>query len=507
MGPVFPIRPGIPVGTMESGMESVLEDYKDGDDVTVEWRSVPHTTGYLVAFGKWPWNYGGPAFPENSIRDSFDGPEKPFTTTVSGTTTATIPAASAGRGRFCWTVWPIAADPSTGQTALRQPLVASVLEYCYTTEPAAPQITVDNPPKKDALSCDDIKVHITWSYIPAREGGYSFNGALGTLDGKSPGCTPKVEKRIEEWSAGEDWVFGDIYDCKYDFTVVPEENKKYHITAVAPGLPTDANAEADFETGTCGSEVHIDPIPQPSPPATSVVATWRCDSAPYGYLVSYEDARGAVIDSGITTGQQVTLHNLNYNTDYLLSVCVVDSHQKSTSHCDSMPFSGPRCGDEGSACCPEPTTCHSGLSCADAGGKRVCAACPPMTAPTGLSPDHQPNAICLAPDVGAQPPQLSWLPVPHATSYVVRYRSYIAVANDFGNGVVCWSKGTPIEGGDRTATIKAPDSSTPPQSMAFLIPDMPHSVDTYGEWEVQAIGACGQSSMFSNTAVFHVSAF
>src|SRR6185503_4766104 len=156
--------PGVQAGEVEAELTQVVPPgHSYGEDVVLAWDSQPHVVEYLLKGGRWPWRVQrtGAEDPPNCIlphsTPCVNEPlEVTFRENVRGLS-KTLSGDVAGKGRYCWTVWPIIEDPhNPGTVSARQPLVDGFPHYCYTTEPAEPVFTFDNKPADGSFTCDKI---------------------------------------------------------------------------------------------------------------------------------------------------------------------------------------------------------------------------------------------------------------------------------------------------------------------------------------------------------------
>ncbi len=268
--------PGIPLGSAADTHAPVttnLRDYEDTSDVAFNWSAVPNASGYVIVGGRWPWlAVSAVADPPNCIlrntttgADSCQAGPAEITfgaTEVDGATTTTVPTDKAGRGRYCWTVWPELEDPKNpGQKNPVQPLVnPQANTFCYSTQAAVPVITTDKPtPDGGDFSAEPITGKIVFPYQPGGIGGLNvdFGSAHGSVI-PTPACTVTVTGDPAAWHDGVGFVFGDIYNCEYDFTLDPDPDTDYKIVATASGFNQQKlTATKKFTTGQCGGQGQV----------------------------------------------------------------------------------------------------------------------------------------------------------------------------------------------------------------------------------------------------------
>ena len=177
-------------------------------------------------------------------------------------------------------------------------------------------------------------------------------------------------------------------------------------------------------------------------------------------------------------------------------VCCGDGFCSSGFTCESGKCKP--CGAHYGKCCHTKSgdKCNNGLSCHDGS----CLDCSALSAPTGLSPDHHSPQVCLYPDAGAPPVPLSWSAVSHATGYEMRGTAFLATPGKLADGTPtgCWVKGGVANSFGPTAS-----QDSTPKGFFINADDTPGPQgDRIAEWQVRAVGECGQVSPYSGTAVF-----
>ena len=215
-----------------------------GDDsydkkVKFSWTTLPNfpsAPAYGFKLGRWFWPETLSAPEPKTCVDGnptldvcMHGPtaETRFVTTVRGANQLEVAKETAGRGRYCWGVWPIFDDPShPGQENAVQPQIDYQLE-CYTTGPAEPRIIVpdglhstdpDVPPT--GFPQGPITGEVQLDYIPdfQMKGHVFRNGAeISQFDASQ--CA------IDDSSG----IYKDVYGCSIPFSFTPLEGATYEI--------------------------------------------------------------------------------------------------------------------------------------------------------------------------------------------------------------------------------------------------------------------------------------
>lgn len=254
------LAPGIPVGNMVTlGQTSPLPGNSYGSDVDFEWAAEDDAVRYGFKLGLYPWgSASAPGDPANcfvahgTLESSSCGNPRTVTHREEVTDTRlTLPGTQASQGRYCWTVWPIIAEPGQTSESPRQPLVESFPQYCYTSGPGTP--VVDCPPRPPGFSDDPIDCTVTFPYVPDAQFDIEVEGVDPDQYDIDNLCEP------EPTSA----PFEDFYDCVVDVTIRPREGQSVTIRALAwndaerpplmdPGSPVQ-DVPFTFDTGTCGA--------------------------------------------------------------------------------------------------------------------------------------------------------------------------------------------------------------------------------------------------------------
>jgi choice-of-anchor A domain-containing protein len=266
--------PGVPwdVPFLDGLNAAVLPSDSYGKDVTFTWTTLPNLTsapafGFKLGRYIWPETLSAPE-PSNCLdqNQTFDvcfkgpGTDTLYTTTVRGASTVTVPGAQGGRGRYCWTSWPIFDDPNApGTVGARQPQVLVDLE-CYTTGPALPRITF---PTGFGYSTDPnvppvgfpggtIDGTIELDYVPA-------NQLKGTVTANG---VDVVDFDALTFCASSSNL-SDVYNCKIPVSFHPDLNstytfevKTFNSTASSPVLDDNSmihDVVTTVKTGSCGN--------------------------------------------------------------------------------------------------------------------------------------------------------------------------------------------------------------------------------------------------------------
>jgi Zn-dependent metalloprotease len=385
--------PGVQIGAVEAGQSTnppgFSLDY--GAPVTFSWDKVPSAQSYFIEVGKWPWSLGGApkipssCLPIDCIGAPVAGPTLPATQ-FTGTSTTIKEGennASVSKGRYCWTIWPVLSDPDhPDQPNARQPSVLPQANtYCYSSEPAKPQIFVDNPPSGSGFSSARITGHVLFPYVPD-----TGNVPFVQLDASTPqlpgstktgdaNCSPTTTSDPLAWAPGQNFMFNDLYDCTIQFSFEPTKNTSYVIHAHANGYTSVVEADPKpFSTGSCGG-----------------------------------------------TGE----------------ACCAGNSCDAGNNCTNGRCGG--CGGHNQECCATGTMCTSGFTCHN----NKCLDCAIPSAPTITSPVHGPNDFCQIPTVsvdanGVTP--CSFTGTDHAVKWVIDYTTFAADPGSAG----CFVPGSTI---------------------------------------------------------------
>ncbi len=236
-----------------------------GREVSLTWEEAENAIGYMIKVGHWPWNQ--PFVSPDPIHcygiGCIHGPlEDTYREFVQGGS-VTLTGDQAGKGRYCWTIWPVLEDPEIAGAIAdgRQPLVDIYPPYCYTTGPAEPRIDPDEEtmPPDQGFTEKDIEGVIELDYIP--DGQYQIELVSNP---EHPG-----DFELGDWNdkcIRGPLYFNDYIGCKRPFIIHPHENTTYELkvhTWNCPDSPTtDDNCKVhtvplNFATGSCGSENEI----------------------------------------------------------------------------------------------------------------------------------------------------------------------------------------------------------------------------------------------------------
>ncbi len=243
-----------------------------GKPVTFSWTTLPNFAsapayGFKIGRWFWPQQLSAPD-PVNCVDGNTSlnlcqrGPtaDTLFETVFrDGGFTETLPAAQAGKGRYCWGVWPIFDDPAHPGTDAAGPSVDFQLE-CYTTGPALPRINVPDGPNYSTdpnmppprFTHDAINGTVELDYIPDNQmkGTVTVNGGE-TSQFDTSACPVDLD----------DTGHRDVYDCKIPFSFVPQKDSTYVIDiqtfngdqpAIADGATPLQHVVETITTGSCG---------------------------------------------------------------------------------------------------------------------------------------------------------------------------------------------------------------------------------------------------------------
>jgi Zn-dependent metalloprotease len=262
------------------------------DRVTFRWEAEADALTYVLKVGRYPWGFplgfdangeqqypGEPqmdptnptncyigfnslysycAFEPNDV--TFRGCNGQSGDCPSGTS-LTLSGAKAGKGRYCWTVWPNLDDPTDQD---RQPLVETNIN-CYTTGPKFPIVEFDNRTSVQ-VSCEEtlpaelevgfdstpITGRVILDYVPDSQ----FDIDVSEATAQDITWGPKCE------TTGP--FYRDVYNCEREFTITPREGQEYWISAetfnsdaMPPVLDDDSRVHCEFNgflTGECGGD-------------------------------------------------------------------------------------------------------------------------------------------------------------------------------------------------------------------------------------------------------------
>jgi hypothetical protein len=225
----------------------------DGSEcITFSWDPEPDAVGYMLKVGKYPpgrqfgprrdgtWIYDGePRLstpdPENCFTPSFatdsdcwyESRDVSFQELVS-TNSVTLNGMEAGRGRYCWEVWPIVENAQQ-----EQPLVEKDMR-CYTTRPTRPEFQSDRfgrqatcqeieerPLVAGVSNSEPITGTIKFAYVPDGQARISASD-----DARADGIvfTNECETTTP--------LYEDLYECEVQFRLSnPRPNRIYWIAA------------------------------------------------------------------------------------------------------------------------------------------------------------------------------------------------------------------------------------------------------------------------------------
>jgi hypothetical protein len=494
-GPV-PISPGLYFGASVAQRDPGVipnRTYEDTSPLTFTWKPIPIASDYFFTLGRWPWLKPGPVQPQNCVdpRLCDEGPVevKIPPSKVTGAAVASVTAASAGRGRYCWTVWPELQDPSDATKAnALQPLVDPYSNvYCYSTEAAKPQITYDGPlPDGHGFSEKPLAVKIKFPYVPdAAPVLDDMNHNIRAMVTQNAACDDKTENDPLKWQPGDNFIFHDHYDCEYDLTISPEPSSHYHLRATAPGYATNPSDDLVFDTGSCGT-----------------TGESCCDN-------------NVCKDGSTCHPSSGKCEKCNADGDACCTGGTCDQNGPSNLSCRAGRCLG--CGGQAGPCCDPPvasacgianTTCISDkcVDCGQVAGRPCCAnggcgsnttlqcdssthtckePCETPSVPTGLSPGQTgptPDASFGPGFVPAQQPvSPHWNPVAGAVSYNVRWVA-VSMGADGTLGFI---------------SDQATESTSTTSITSTRMNDRKTFFGLEVGYQVQAVGNCGATSAFS----------
>jgi len=519
-----PSSPGLPQGNVEvDGTPGLIEGraYESTDPVAFTWSPVAHASGYFISGGRWPWRFPTWADePQNcfaganpatgTVITCNDGPVEidfPKQEVTGGATSVQIPADQAGRGRYCWTVWPELENPSSPGTAnpIQPDVIPQANVYCYTTEAAKPIFQPGNPlPDGNGFSPADIVFKIVFPYVP--EGRYSidFNGAHGTST-HSPSCDVQTTNDPSRWQPGENFDFADLYDCEYEVHVTPDPDTDYKIVATVTGYSGDLTETLPFKTGSCGSQDHpcCDGDTCSASDTVCVKSSHTCkhcgDPTDPCCDTNPSCAINRICDPGTNTcmfcgtmaGQlcctdAASIGDLGGKCKRVHTNLTCN---ESTQRCES-------CGSPGQPCCTESPLCDPGSTCDSA--THQCKAppvCTTPTVPTNLTPGETgapaDTDASFGPIFGAseQPVSPRW--TGNGDSYNVKW-STISEALDGTWGTLVDTETVTVTGTELDNTA---------------INDLHGFPGLQVIYQVQAVNKCGDVSAFSAPYLYSLGAF
>jgi choice-of-anchor A domain-containing protein len=226
-----------------------------GNDVLLVWTSDPKAVAYGVKLGTFPWDRPLPTLdPPNCLHltPSFwcdEGPREVVFESEVAQSPVRIDLGNGSKGRYCWTVWPILANPNAPATKWdRQPLLSQTPMtpiYCYTSGPAKPAIHVYNRPS--TFSNSDIVGDLVFPYVPDAQGQIHFNSNDFELG--------------ERCKARNQTTYQDFFDCTVTFKIHPHKNQVYQIEA------TTFNSDKSPPVMDDSTKVHT---------VTETIATTHC---------------------------------------------------------------------------------------------------------------------------------------------------------------------------------------------------------------------------------------
>jgi choice-of-anchor A domain-containing protein len=384
-----------------------LADDSYGKGVAFSWVPEPDAFDYVLKVARWPWKSGWSE--TTPVRDPFNcveesqfrlvghsvlicAPGQSCTTfvptmqnlgpmdgcdwtpvngnfvsrNVTGSS-ATLSANEAGKGRYCWMIFP-RVEPPDGSDGLsaRQPLVANDVQYCYTTGPAEPVITIAKPPA-NTYTTATVKGSVRFDYIP--DGQADVRGEPAADFKFTYDRCPFLNGAI---------LYNDRYDCTVDFEITPQESTNYTVTARTwssdqhPPVMNDDSEVHDkndgFVNGACGAR------------GETCCRDNKCDNA--GLVCN----GGKCVDCGGNT--QPCCQNNTCDPP-------AGGEPRNTLTCEQGTCR--RCGSIGASCCPPPHVsgkgCTSGaVDCRN--GK--CVACGGME--QACCSDHFDPPSCANPD-------------------------------------------------------------------------------------------------------------
>jgi Zn-dependent metalloprotease len=361
-----------------SPIPSSIGNTSYGDSVTLTWGSLPNAYAYQVAVGRWPWKDNGTVTPPKCYDEGGNscllGPGGvPFEQLVVGSSSVSVAADLAGKGRYCWDVWPVLAEPGVpGVEWARQPLV-SIVPYCYTTGPAPPKVTIAKSGSGTGEYPDaPVTGKITVEYVP------DFQMTLFP-------DSPDVEFDFTNCQLAADaYVYGDFYNCEISFTLIPQSGASYEVGATV-----------------YASDLH--------PPVIDSSTKVYEDSHPFFFGPCGENFQACCLDPN---GAQFC--------------------NSSALFCKDLDGGFPecrKCGGAGEECCPA-STCGSGNTCNATTGKCE-PICQPVPTPTNIFPGViLTNAAFALANYSGLPvascgSQVSWDPVgSSSTTYLLEQADY-----------------------------------------------------------------------------------
>jgi Zn-dependent metalloprotease len=235
------------------------------EDVLFSWDPVADAQAYGIKLGRYPWNKPTPPDPSNCFIPSgttvhtgcTNEPVEVFVNQVVDKSTGTLPGDKAGKGRYCWTSWPVVADPDDPtQPWSRQPLVENYPLFCYTSGPAEPTIECPDEPADGADFVDqDIHCTIHSDYVPDSQLTGEIQGTdSDQVEVDTTGCEADPESA----------PFADVYDCNIGVTIHPRAAQRVSIMMQAfnsdkhPPTTDETTlihtAEHAFDTSACGKK-------------------------------------------------------------------------------------------------------------------------------------------------------------------------------------------------------------------------------------------------------------
>lgn len=412
------IAPGVQAAYADIYLNPGALMTNDGDnydqDVTFEWLPVAHATRYRLKVGRWPW-FGGPELdspdpPNCGIFETLcteDPPQPPgsdpgefirnglsFDGIVEGTS-VTLPGAAAGRGRYCWSMWSMLGGP--------EPLADSRSEYCYTTGPAEPIITILSGPESGEVSSEPIVGTIEIDYVPDEQF-QIFTSHPEDIQFSFEDCQPVTAPAGPPPNDGT--RFKDYYGCLIEFEIATKPGQTYELV-----VRTYQSADFPgpiFEEEGLVHEVWMDPISvaecgkvgQPCCPeeaAGSVCETYTTcrddvcvDCGQRGLPCCWDVGDWLRCPLGGTEAMPIACHQ---ESDTCVGCggpgqpCCGNNHNDGVECFDGYECKGevleygddthldlmypgtceepPDCGEEGEPCCEEGAACMSGLECLD----------------------------------------------------------------------------------------------------------------------------------------------
>src|SRR6185369_1008636 len=187
-------------------------------------------------------------------------PKNMFEKVVGGDQTMTdIIGGAASKGRTCWAVWPVLADPADPTSKWAHQPALDVQPFCYTSSAAPPKF---EPPNSIIYTPSPYHGKVTFPYVPDAQGILD----VFALDANTNVGSTLLHAELSDLCPQVGPQFHDIYDCEVplNFTYKDPGNYVFHaivrtwnsdkFPAERPPEEQMQKADYDFIIPHCGKK-------------------------------------------------------------------------------------------------------------------------------------------------------------------------------------------------------------------------------------------------------------